>query len=423
VGGSRQMDGKRKKSDVTRVRDPLVRVRPADSSADRALWWQIFWPSHCTDKGGGLLVGWNVHSFTGCVATVTDKNVDLSLLEKALQVVGHRSAALPVQPRVRQRAHIRGVLFTERRARGSDRYSHLFDDNGGPPTVLGELRTRRPLPWSEPPEIKELRQTANFWLTLEDSEGHPRLCDIHCCGFRYSVFSVTVQFILYDQPRGMRYFSTIPFGTSIEPAPEPTAFARRPEFERALMQINDSSLVESVLHEAIARLRVGAAPAAMPRSVSESALGASIATQPGWGTSGPPTGALRDTPAEAPAARAARTAGAAGGLLRRLAGRALWLVLWLLRAALVDALLLFLLAARLAAPPLCTLLELPLAHRCEPGAPPGAPPRAVRVRHVSATARQLYHRLSALFAAPLVAPASVHPTPSAATARRPSLPY
>ena len=39
---------KRKKSDVTR----------------------IFWPWHCTAFDSGLLVGWNVHSFTACVATV-----------------------------------------------------------------------------------------------------------------------------------------------------------------------------------------------------------------------------------------------------------------------------------------------------------------------------------------------------------------
>jgi len=77
--------GKGKKSDVTR----------------------IFWPSHCTEGDSGLLVGWNVHSFTASVATVAT-DIPLEILHQALDIIGK-----------------------------SKRYSHLFFECGGAPRATG----------------------------------------------------------------------------------------------------------------------------------------------------------------------------------------------------------------------------------------------------------------------------------------------
>ncbi|EKX31886.1 hypothetical protein GUITHDRAFT_149010 [Guillardia theta CCMP2712] len=166
---------RRKKSDVTR----------------------IFWPKESAEQGMGLLVGWNVHSFTACVALVV-RDVHLSLLSKALLVMAR-----------------------------SSRYSHLFFECGGPPGLLGEYKgeggARR-----QSHSIKLIRQTANFWLTLDKHLNRPRLCDIHCCGFRYSHAS---------------------------------------DFEKALMQINESFLVEQVLTEVIGRLQSGSLPSLLLREV------------------------------------------------------------------------------------------------------------------------------------------------------------
>eukprot|EP00961_Rhodomonas_salina_P015754 211598-Rhodomonas_salina.2 len=72
-------------------------------------------------------------------------------------------------------------------------------------------------------------------ITLDRQHGHPRLCDIHCCGVRYSVYSVTAQFVIYTQPRSSSYFSTIPFSPDLRrPA---ASFNRASDFEKALMQV------------------------------------------------------------------------------------------------------------------------------------------------------------------------------------------
>ena len=197
---------KRKKSDVTR----------------------IFWPSHCTNGDRGLLVGWNVHAFTASVATVA-KGISLEVVQKALHIIGK-----------------------------SKRYSHLFLECGGPPGLLGEYKQHDRSRAAQSHAIKSIRQTANFWLTLDKHLQYPRLCDIHCCGFRYSSFSVTAQFILYHQPNSSSYFSTIPFST--EPDHAVVSFNHASDFEQALMQINESSLVEQVLAEVVGRLQQGSIP-------------------------------------------------------------------------------------------------------------------------------------------------------------------
>uniref|UniRef100_A0A7S4PED8 Uncharacterized protein n=1 Tax=Guillardia theta TaxID=55529 RepID=A0A7S4PED8_GUITH len=203
---------RRKKSDVTR----------------------IFWPKESAEQGMGLLVGWNVHSFTACVALVV-RDVHLSLLSKALLVMAR-----------------------------SSRYSHLFFECGGPPGLLGEYKgeggARR-----QSHSIKLIRQTANFWLTLDKHLNRPRLCDIHCCGFRYSVFSVTAQFIIYSRPCNSSYFSTIPFDPDLRA--DPPNFQHASDFEKALMQINESFLVEQVLTEVIGRLQSGSLPSLLLREV------------------------------------------------------------------------------------------------------------------------------------------------------------
>jgi hypothetical protein len=80
-------------------------------------------------------------------------------------------------------------------------------------------------------------------LTLDRQQDVPRLCDIHCCGFRYSVYSLTAQFILYEQPRNARYYSTKP--PTFEP--DMSRNAAPSQLEDAFIQINGSVLVEQVL--------------------------------------------------------------------------------------------------------------------------------------------------------------------------------
>jgi len=197
--------GKSKKSDVTR----------------------IFWPCHCTEGKSGLLVGWNVHSFTASVATVA-KDIPLEMLHQALDIIGK-----------------------------SKRYSHLFFECGGAPGLLGEYR-QHDSARQQPHAIRAIRQVANFWLTLDRHGNCPRLCDIHCCGFRYSVFSVTAQFVLYQQPNSSSYFSTLPFNPDPERAVH--SFSQASDFEKALMQINESALVEQVLAEVVGVLHTGCTP-------------------------------------------------------------------------------------------------------------------------------------------------------------------
>jgi hypothetical protein len=198
--------GKGKKSDVTR----------------------IFWPSHCTEGDSGLLVGWNVHSFTASVATVAT-DIPLEMLHQALDIIGK-----------------------------SKRYSHLFFECGGAPGLLGEYRQNGSAR-QQVHAIRAIRQVANFWLTLDRHGNCPRLCDIHCCGFRYSVFSVTAQFVLYQQPNSSSYFSTVPFNPDPDRALQ--NFSQASDFEKALMQINESALVEQVLAEVVGFLYTGCTPA------------------------------------------------------------------------------------------------------------------------------------------------------------------
>jgi len=197
--------GKGKKSDVTR----------------------IFWPSHCTEGDSGLLVGWNVHSFTASVSTVAT-DIPMEMLHQALRIIGK-----------------------------SKRYSHLFFECGGAPGLLGEYRQNGSAR-QQVHAIRAIRQVANFWLTLDRHGNCPRLCDIHCCGFRYSVFSVTAQFVLYQQPNSSSYFSTVPFNPDPDHALQ--SFSQASDFEKALMQINESALVEQVLAEVVGFLYTGCTP-------------------------------------------------------------------------------------------------------------------------------------------------------------------
>jgi hypothetical protein len=79
-------------------------------------------------------------------------------------------------------------------------------------------------------------------LTLDRQQDVPRLCDIHCCGFRYSVYSLTAQFILYKQPRNSRYYSMNAWTLEADLPKDPTPS----HLEDALLQINGSALVEKV---------------------------------------------------------------------------------------------------------------------------------------------------------------------------------
>ena len=49
---------------------------------------QIYWPKQHSQARSGYLVGWNIRSFTGCIATVVP-DATLAELQAALRVLPH----------------------------------------------------------------------------------------------------------------------------------------------------------------------------------------------------------------------------------------------------------------------------------------------------------------------------------------------
>lgn len=357
--------GKQKKSDVTRV----------------------FWPSRCSDSNHGLLVGWNVHSFTACVATVTE-GVHLSLLKDALSVLAD-----------------------------SSRYSHLFDECGGPPTLLGEYQGSD-VPRTQSDAIETIRQTASFWITLDRQHGHPRLCDIHCCGVRYSVYSVTAQFVIYTQPRSSSYFSTIPFSPDLRrPA---ASFNRASDFEKALMQINESALVEHVLQDVIQMLRAGTKPALLLREegntkghrIRVSEEGTSVHnTRSHAGEREEGARQQEQEQGHGQEQEQERREWVRGEKEGGSVARTLSHPLLLVRAVFVQSVMITMLIIHLGVSTIDVVLELPLGRLgsvllAAGGGMGELEKEGVRLIHVSATARQIKLRLAQMLASPMISPSA-----------------
>ena len=64
--------------------------------------------------------------------------------------------------------------------------------------------------------------------------------------------------MLYQQPNSSSYFSTVPFNPDPDRALQ--SFSQASDFEKALMQINESALVEQVLAEVVGFLYTGCTP-------------------------------------------------------------------------------------------------------------------------------------------------------------------
>ncbi len=54
---------------------------------------KIFWPVHCNEAKSGLLVGWNISKFNGCISTIlSDVEVRARTRVSVSQCVSHAPA-------------------------------------------------------------------------------------------------------------------------------------------------------------------------------------------------------------------------------------------------------------------------------------------------------------------------------------------
>ncbi|RIA98495.1 N-acetylglucosaminyl transferase component-domain-containing protein [Glomus cerebriforme] len=156
---------------------------------------KIFWPAHvCTPRTkAGFLVGWNIRSFTTCIAAVIS-DVKLSDLETTLSALstdtnssfvymGKVCGAPPI---------VLGVLTT------------LFDINEGGNILNAE-------------GVIDKRKTANLWMTIQlQSNNMPFLRSIYCCGYRYSDVSSEIIFYKQPNPTRLQYISLEPLVLDIQ---------------------------------------------------------------------------------------------------------------------------------------------------------------------------------------------------------------
>ncbi|CAG8491310.1 14391_t:CDS:10 [Funneliformis caledonium] len=157
---------------------------------------KIFWPAHvCTPRTkAGFLIGWNIRSFTTCIASVIS-DVNLSDLEATLS-----------------------ALSTDT----SSSFVYMGKVCGAPPIVLGLLTT-----FSDINEeggsilnaegVADKRKTANLWMTIQlQSNNMPLLRSIYCCGYRYSNVSSEIIFYKQPNPTRLQYISLDPLVLDIQ---------------------------------------------------------------------------------------------------------------------------------------------------------------------------------------------------------------
>ncbi|KAG9307774.1 hypothetical protein G9A89_023339 [Geosiphon pyriformis] len=151
---------------------------------------KIFWPTHVcsSETSSGFLVGWNVRSFTICVAAIIS-DVKLRDLESTLS-----------------------ALSTDNRSS----FVHMSEVCGAPPIVLGFLTVDSASDFETErifhvEDVSEKSKTANLWVTVHLQHNNMiSLRSIDCCGYRYS--SVSAEIIFYKQPNPtlLQYLSLEP---------------------------------------------------------------------------------------------------------------------------------------------------------------------------------------------------------------------
>ncbi|RUS21726.1 hypothetical protein BC937DRAFT_91698 [Endogone sp. FLAS-F59071] len=163
---------------------------------------KVFWPAHlCTSRTrSGFIIGWNVRSFTACVATIVS-DVELADLEIALSNFSTNShSAFAQMSKVCAVPPIVLGVFTSR----------VKNHNGGWKTNRNALVPD--IFSSEGMYVREREQSANFWVVIKMTENYmPSLRSIYCCG-SIPYTNVSSEIIFYRQPNPihLQYLSLEP---------------------------------------------------------------------------------------------------------------------------------------------------------------------------------------------------------------------
>ncbi|KAF9925834.1 phosphatidylinositol N-acetylglucosaminyltransferase subunit gpi1 [Linnemannia zychae] len=253
---------------------------------------KIFWPSHLCSRHirTGFIIGWNVRSFTACIATIVS-DVDLDALVRAL-------GSLTSEPRFATMNRICGVnpvvlgVAIVPFADGMTAQA-VADSNA-------KLLASRAL--------LEHKETANLWLTIEIKPTYiPFLETLHCCGFLYNHVSSEIIFYKQPDPRSFQFLSLQPLvldiskinasGALFDASISPKSAQRRNKYSInqsrlnlsssartvtddmnvTLQQINSSYEIEQAVHaKAKNLLRRRARSRSMSEAVRESAVDLSI---------------------------------------------------------------------------------------------------------------------------------------------------
>ncbi|KAI9591861.1 N-acetylglucosaminyl transferase component-domain-containing protein [Syncephalis fuscata] len=144
---------------------------------------KIYWPAHLCAQGiqSGFLIGWNVRSFTACVATIVPET-QISEVERVLDTIAYSTnmAIVEMNARCGVSPVILGICTSQQQQQdmATDK---RFTSN----------------------ETLKFQQNANLWITVHMTRQHlPTLRSVHCCGLRFH--NVCSEIILYDRPNYQR---------------------------------------------------------------------------------------------------------------------------------------------------------------------------------------------------------------------------
>ncbi|KAI8605136.1 N-acetylglucosaminyl transferase component-domain-containing protein [Dissophora ornata] len=253
---------------------------------------KIFWPSHLCSRHlrTGFIIGWNVRSFTACIATIVS-DIDLDPLVSALGSLAADPQFAAINRACGVSPVVLGVAIVPF-ADGMDA-KRVMDSNA-------RLLASR--------SLLEHKQTANLWLTIEIKPTYiPSLESLHCCGFRYSNVSSEIIYYKQPDPRSFQFLSLDPLildiskinasGALFDAALSPKAAQKRmkstmslsrlfmsssgrtvtDDMNVTLQQINSSyEMEQAVQAKAKSLLRRRARSRSMSEAVRESAVDLSI---------------------------------------------------------------------------------------------------------------------------------------------------
>ncbi|KAK3834452.1 MAG: N-acetylglucosaminyl transferase component-domain-containing protein [Linnemannia gamsii] len=253
---------------------------------------KVFWPSHLCSRHirTGFIIGWNVRSFTACIATIVS-DIDLDALVRALGSLTSESQFAAMNRICGVNPVVLGVAIVPF-ADGMTAQA-VADSNA----KLLASRT-----------LLEHKETANLWLTIEIKSTYiPLLESLHCCGYLYNDVSSEIIFYKQPDPRSFQFLSLDPLildiskinasGALFDAAMSPKAAQRRTkspmsqsrlylsssgrtvtdDMNVTLQQINSAYMIEQAVHaKAKNLLRRRARSRSMSEAVRESAVDLSI---------------------------------------------------------------------------------------------------------------------------------------------------